>query len=121
MIETYNADNSYVEGTVVIAGGAADIMQGALGYRAIGVVKTSKSSGTDVIIKGQTPIRVLGPVSKGDRLIAFRKGTAISCENSIPGWINTDDEDITYDFFVFAVSLEDNDTMDEKTIKAFVL
>jgi len=129
LAEKYLADQDYPVGTVVMVGGDAEVTESAVGYLAIGIVSAKPAfmmnkdleGGTYIALKGRVPVRVRYPVCKGDRLISFNRGTAISCENSISGVIDLDNEDISYDIWVFAIALEDNDGVEERLVEAVIL
>jgi hypothetical protein len=129
LAEKYIADNEYETGTVVKVGGDAEVTLGTLGSRAFGVVSGAPAylmnkdleNGTPIALKGRVPVKVFGPVSKGDRLISCNHGAAISCEVDIPGFINTQDADISYDNLVFAIALESSSDNETKLIEAIIL
>jgi len=129
LAEKYLADADYPVGTVVIVGGSAEVTESAAGFRALGVVSAKPAfmmnkdlvGGTYIALKGRVPVRIKYAVAKGDRLIAFNRGTAISCENSISGVIDLDNEDVSYDHLVFAIALEDNDSVEERLVEAVIL
>jgi hypothetical protein len=79
LAEVYTSDQQYSAGTVVIFGGEAEVMQSNSSHdtRIAGVVSTEpaylmngSATGVPVALQGRVPCRVLGPVSKGDRLVA---------------------------------------------------
>jgi hypothetical protein len=63
--------------------------------------------GTYIALKGRVPVRVLGSVKKGDRLIAGNNGCAV------PGIPHAND--------VFAIALESNSDVSEKLVEAVIL
>ena len=84
LAENYTSDEKYVPGTVVIFGGANEITKSTISHdpAVAGVVSTNPGylmnnalDGISVALQGRVPTRVLGPVSKGDRLVS----------SSIPG------------------------------------
>jgi hypothetical protein len=116
LAEKYLADKDYEPGTVMMIGGPAEVTQSGFAARAIGVVSTNPAymmnselqGGTYIALKGRVPVKVYGPISKGDDLVAHNFGHAIS--------INVDGDPTK----VFAVALEDfNDT--EGVIEALIL
>jgi len=116
LAEKYLADQEYDPGTVMMIGGSAEVTQSGFAARAIGVVSTNPAymmnselqGGTYIALKGRVPVKVYGPISKGDDLVAHNFGHAIS--------INVDGDPTK----VFAVALEDfNDT--EGVIEALIL
>lgn len=117
LAEKYLADETYSTGTVVMIGGDAEITAAQSNYRAVGVVSENPShimnsglqGGTIVGLKGRVPVKVLGKVKKGDRLISADNGVAIA-------YTLTDDSSL-----VFAVALETNKSDDIKLVEALVL
>jgi len=80
----------------------SEVRSSNIGERAIGVVSanpaylmnTDLEGGTAIALKGRVPVKVFGPIKKGDRLEAFSKGMATKAsENSTN---------------VFAIALESN-------------
>ena len=116
LAEKYLADKEYDVGTVMIVGGEQEVTASVcVGQRAIGVVSgnpgymmnTELDGGTYVALKGRVPVRVIGQVRKGDRLVAAPNGCAIVSEDSNA---NT-----------FAVALESDLNKEVKIIEAIVL
>lgn len=115
LAEKYLADKEYAPGTVVAVGGEAEVTAASYGDRAIGVVSTNPAfmmnkdleGGTYVALKGRVPVRVLGAVRKGQRLVAAQGGTAA------PAVPHAND--------VFAIALESNDNVEEKLVEAVIL
>jgi hypothetical protein len=79
LAEIYTSDQPYPSGTVVIFGGEAEVTQSHSSHdtRIAGVVSTNPAYlmnhdavGVPVALQGRVPCRVLGPVSKGDRVVA---------------------------------------------------
>ena len=79
LAEIYTSDQQYAPGTVVVFGGEAEVTQSHSPNdpRIAGVVSTepaylmnSKENGVAVALQGRVPCRVLGPVSKGDRVVS---------------------------------------------------
>jgi len=79
LAEIYTSDFDYEPGTVVIFGGTAEVTVSTLSHdtRIAGVVSTnpaylmnSTETGVEVALMGRVPCSVLGPVAKGDRLVA---------------------------------------------------
>jgi hypothetical protein len=115
LAEKYLADAEYEHGTVMVVGGIKEVTASSLGQRAIGVVSHSPAyimnsdleNGTLVALKGRVPIKVSGPIRKGDKLIAANNGTAIRSMGT------------TAD--VFAVALEDSDDHGIKLVESVIL
>jgi hypothetical protein len=79
LAEIYTSDQQYLPGTVLIFGGEQEVTQSTSSHdtRIAGVVSTdpaylmnSTVNGVAVALQGRVPCRVLGPVIKGDRLVA---------------------------------------------------
>jgi len=79
LAENYTSDSDYASGTVLVFGGEAEVTQSHSSHdtRIAGVVSTNPAylmngaeSGIAVALQGRVPCRVLGPVSKGDRVVA---------------------------------------------------
>jgi hypothetical protein len=115
LAEKYLADAEYEPGTVVVVGGEAEVTASSWGQRALGVVSTNPAymmnseleGGTYIALKGRVPVKVVGAVKKGDRLIATANGCATA------GTPHSSD--------VFAIALETNSDVLVKIIEAVVL
>jgi len=102
--EKYLADATYDEGTVLMVGGVKEVTAAQYSNRALGVVSTKPAvmmnadlvDGTFVALKGRVPVKVIGTVKKGDRLVAADTGVAKVLES-------LDDASL-----VFAIALTDN-------------
>ena len=79
LAENYTSDQQYPPGTVLVFGGEAEVTQSTASHdtRIAGVVSTNPAylmngaeSGIPVALQGRVPCQVLGPVAKGDRLVA---------------------------------------------------
>jgi len=116
LAEKYLADKDYEVGTVVAIGGAAEVREAQFGDRAIGVVSENPafrmnedlSNGTYIALKGRVPVKVVGSVKKGDRLVASNNGCAIYA--SFHQFAD-----------VFAIALESSDDTGIKIVEALVL
>jgi hypothetical protein len=115
LAEKYLADQEYEVGTVVSVGGEKEVTACQWGDRAIGVVSANPAymmnseleGGTYIALKGRVPVKVIGAVKKGQRLIAGQNGTAV------PGVPHSSD--------VFAIALETNTDIGVKFVEALVL
>ena len=115
LAERYLADADYEVGTVVVIGGEKEVTASSIGQRAIGAVSENPAfmmnshleGGTYIALKGRVPVKVSGPVKKGDRMVAGDNGAA-SATNSH----NAD---------VFAIALEDNSSLDVKLVECVIL
>jgi len=116
LAEKYLADQEYPIGTVVTVGGSAEIKSVDFSDRAIGVVSANPGlimneelvGGTLVALKGRVPVRVVGSIRKGDRLVSSSNGCAIHAS-------------FHQHSDVFAVALETNLNTEEKLVEAVVL
>lgn len=114
LAEKYLADQEYEVGTVVIVGGSAEVCACKCNTLPIGVVSKNPGymmnseleNGTYIALKGRVPVKVTGPVNKGDCLIAADNGYAQATFNMAPG--------------VFAVALDTNDN-DFGIVEAVIL
>ena len=79
LAEIYTSDKKYVPSTVLIFGGDKEVTISTVSHdpRIAGVVSTnpaylmnSTETGVEVALQGRVPCQVLGPVEKGDRLVA---------------------------------------------------
>jgi len=116
LAEKYLTDKEYEVGTVVMIGGEKEVTATTgFGDRAIGVVSANPAfmmnkdleGGTYIALKGRVPVRVIGAVAKGQRLIASNNGCAVG---AVP---HAND--------VFAIALETNNDISEKIIEAVIL
>lgn len=115
LAEKYLPDADYEVGTVVVIGGEKEITASTWGQRAIGVISANPAymmnseleGGVYVALKGRVPVKVIGAVKKGDRLIASNNGFATA---AVP---HAND--------VFAIALESNSDSGVKTIEAVIL
>jgi hypothetical protein len=84
LAEKYLADEEYEVGTVLMVGGEKEVTACQPGHRAFGAVSGAPAylmnngltGGTPVALKGRVPLKVLGHVNKGDRLVASTDGCA---------------------------------------------
>jgi hypothetical protein len=116
LAEKYLADKEYEVGTVVTVGGEAEVRASVFGDRALGVVSANPAymmnseleGGTYVALKGRVPVKVIGSIRKGDRLVATDNGYAIHASfHQHPD--------------VFAIALESSNDTGVKLIEAVVL
>ena len=114
LAEKYLADRNYEPGTVVSVGGEKEITASTIGDRPIGVISTNPAymmnmdleGGIYVALKGRVPVKVTGPVKKGDKLVANIEGTASVA---------------LYPIDVFAIALETSTDIGIKIIEAVIL
>jgi hypothetical protein len=120
LAENYVSDSDYTPGTVVVFGGEKEItVTSEVGdERVAGVISTnpaylmnSGEPGLPVALRGKVPVRVIGPVAKGDSLVT----------STTPGVAFSVGRDRAYAQAVFAKSLESNNTDNEKVILAVII
>lgn len=120
LAENYVADADYAPGTVVVFGGEAEITisKDAADERVAGVISTQPAHlmnagqpGLPVALRGRVPVRVIGPVFKGDSLVT----------SSTSGHAQSVGRDRSYAQAVFAKSVETNTSPGEKIITAVIL
>lgn len=122
LAERFSADALYSAGTLVRIGGEKEITQEnhIASEVVLGVISTnpaylmndlehSKENYPPVVLNGRAPVRVIGPVRKGDRLISAGNGLAKSA----------DKDEITA-FNVIGRSLENKYTDDEGSVLAIL-
>ena len=122
LAEIYRPDTVYDAGTVVIFGGSEEITvtNVVADCRVAGAISTNPAylmngdeQGLPLALRGKVPVKVIGPVSKGDMLVtANTEGYAVSVNN-----ISTDYNPNA----VFARSLEDNGQHEMREIWAVIL
>jgi hypothetical protein len=122
LAERFSSDQPYPAGTVVALGGVNEITaaEEALSEDVFGVISTraaylmNGAAGSDethppVAVNGRVPVRVVGRVKKGDRLVAAGNGLArAGAKNELSPWN------------VIGRSLEDKHDTGEGTIEAIV-
>jgi len=116
LAEKYLADAEYAVGTVIMVGGDAEVTASTWGSRAIGVVSANPAyimnddleGGTAIALKGRVPVRVIGAIRKGDRIIASAGGLASAgiAHSSVD---------------VIGIALESNSDMSEKLVECVIL
>jgi hypothetical protein len=125
LAEKYLADQEYEVGTVVCVGGEAEVTACNLGDRAFGAVSANPAymmnaglvGGTYIALKGRVPVKVIGTVKKGDKLIAGNDGcagTASLLLKNVP--IKAGNFPDT-----FAIALESSDDEGVKLVEAIIL
>jgi hypothetical protein len=115
LAEKYLADAEYVPGTVVSIGGEKEVTESKFGDIGLGVVSTNPAymmnsqlvGGTYIALKGRVPVKVNGPVHKGNPLVPGDNGC---------GQVTMDPNKR-----VFAIALETNLDHGVKIIEAVVL
>jgi len=121
LAEKYLTDKNYEVGTVVSVGGDAEVTECTLGDRAFGAVSANPAfkmndglvGGTYIALKGRVPVKVIGPVKKGDALIANHNGCVSAVREIL--------KDVHTSYDTFAIALESNDDADIKLVEAIIL
>jgi len=122
LAERFETDAEYEPGTVVELGGAAEITAAVteLSEEVFGVISTkaafvmNSKAGNDqthppIAVQGRVPIKVIGKIKKGDRLVSAGNGIARAGKKSeINAWN------------VIGRSLEDKNTLDTGIVEAVV-
>ncbi len=125
LAEKYLADKEYEVGTVVVVGGDAEVTACSAGDRAFGAVSQNPAymmnsglvGGTYIALKGRVPVKVVGPVKKGDKLIAAAEGCAAEASSilrNMPIRAGTFPD-------TFAIALETNDAPGVKLVECIIL
>lgn len=122
LAERYEADEEISPGTVVVFGGDKEITASSFDndHRVAGVISTdpaylmndkySNETHPPVALRGRVPVKVIGPVRKGDLLVTSSvKGHAMA------GGVNSNPH------CVFAKSLVDDNDSGERVIEAVIL
>jgi len=115
LAEKYLADVDYEIGTVVCVGGEKEVTACFRTDKAIGVVSgnpafmmnSELAGGTYIALKGRVPVRVIGAVNKGEKLVTADNGCASATTGQTLG--------------VFAIALESNSDEGIKIVEALVL
>lgn len=116
LAEKYLTDNVYETGTVMMVGGDKEMTACHFGARAIGAISANPAymmnsaleGGQYVALKGRVPVKVVGRVNKGDRMIASDGGCAIAGQHHTAA-------------DTFAIALESNDNTDVKLVECLIL
>jgi hypothetical protein len=115
LAEKYATDVEYEVGTVIVIGGEKEATASMTGDKAIGVISVkyaylmnSEADGQAVGLKGRVPVKVIGAIKKGDRLVAADNGCAVLAVES--QYSN-----------VFAIALETNNDSDVKLVECVIL
>jgi len=120
LAENFRPDALMSPGTIVALGGAEEItaVNEELSSNVFGVVSSkpaylmnsAQEGGAPVAVAGRVPVRVVGMVNKGDRLVSAGNGMARAAQS---------DESINA-FNVIGRAIQTKTTMEEGTVEAFV-
>jgi hypothetical protein len=121
LAERYTSDAVYEAGTVVVFGGNAEItttntfadvsVAGAISTEPA-YLMNAMEEGLPVALRGRIPLKVIGPVAKGDLLVTAGQN---------PGYATSVGRSTDYPLAVFAKSLENNQEPGVKIITAVIL
>lgn len=120
LAERYVADAEYAPGTVVVFGGEQEITVTTLhgDGRVAGAISTNPAylmndtiTGLPLALRGRVPVKVIGPVRKGDSLVT---STTVGCAVSVG-------TELTWGQSVFAKSLVTDLNEGERLIEAVIL
>jgi hypothetical protein len=122
LAERFSADAVYTPGTVLTIGGTAEVTMEMRdsSESVLGVVSSNPAylmnaevgdnqTHPAVALSGRVPVRVIGPVKKGNRLVSAGNGLARAAEMA----------ELTA-FNVIGRALESNDSANEKLVDAIV-
>lgn len=121
LAEIYSADSDYEAGTVVVFGGEKEItITGEYADVTVaGAISTgpaylmnSGAEGLPVALRGRVPVKVIGPVCKGDLLVTA---------GANPGYAVSIGKSTQYPLAVFAKSIETNTDEGVKVITAVII
>jgi len=120
LAENFRPDALMAPGTIVALGGVEEItaVNEELTNKVFGVVSSkpaylmnsAQEGGAPVAVAGRVPVRVVGMVNKGDRLVSAGNGMARAAQ---------EDESINA-FNVIGRAIQTKTTMEEGTVEAFV-
>jgi hypothetical protein len=115
LAEKYTTDQEYDPGTVIVVASAGDAEGTAsytTGQRVLGVVSTNPAfimndelDGQAIALRGRVPVKVVGPIRKGQPLICNQDGKGVHGDT-----INS-----------FAISLETNEERSVKLVECVIL
>jgi hypothetical protein len=121
LAEIYAADAEYEPGTVVVFGGDAEItvtnqfadvgVAGAISTNPAYLMNDA-ATGVPVALRGRVPVRVIGPVVKGDLLVTAGQN---------PGYATSVGRSTEYPLAVFAKAIETNTAEGTKVIEAVII
>lgn len=116
--EMFRSDAQYAPGTIVALGGAEEVtkVNHELSDQVFGVISTQPAylmndsvDGSPIAVAGRVPVRVVGMVNKGDRLVSAGNGIARA---AAPSEANS--------FNVIGRAIDSKTTIEEGTVEAFV-
>jgi hypothetical protein len=125
LAEKYLPDQEYDVGTVVSVGGDAEVTACNLLDRAFGAVSANPAfkmndglvGGVYIALKGRVPVKVIGAVKKGDKLIAAANG----CAGAAASLLKNQTLKASNFPDTFAIALESNDDEGVKLVEAIII
>jgi hypothetical protein len=120
LAENFRPDQNYMPGTIVALGGVEEITAvndelsdsvfGVISDKPAYLMNSEQDGGAPVAVAGRVPVRCIGLVNKGDRLVSAGNGMARAV---------SEDESINA-FNVIGRAIKNKTTMKEGTVEAFV-
>lgn len=120
LAENFRPDQNYMPGTIVALGGVEEITAvndelsdsvfGVISDKPAYLMNSEQDGGAPVAVAGRVPVRCIGLVNKGDRLVSAGNGIARAV---------SEDESINA-FNVIGRAIKNKTTMKEGTVEAFV-
>ena len=116
--EMFRSDAQYAPGTIVALGGVEEVtkVNQELSDQVFGVISTQPAylmndsvDGAPIAVAGRVPVRVVGTINKGDRLVSAGNGLARA---AAPSEANS--------FNVIGRAIQTKTTLEEGTVEAFV-
>lgn len=125
LAEKYLPDQEYDVGTVVSVGGDAEVTACSLFDRAFGAVSANPAfkmneglvGGVYIALKGRVPVKVIGTVKKGDKLIAADNG----CAGVASALLKNQTLKASSFPDTFAIALESSDDEGVKLVEAIII
>lgn len=121
LAERYESDQQYEPGTVLIFGGPKEVtvtsykadisVAGAVSTDPAYLMNNAAPNSVAVALRGKVPVKVYGPVKKGDLLVT----------SSMSGHAESVGREASYGVAIFAKSLEENLSVGTKVINAVIL
>jgi hypothetical protein len=121
LAEKYLPDSEYEPGTVVVFGGDEEIttttefadsaVAGVISTDPAFLMNQKLDGGLPLALRGRVPVKVTGPVNKGDSLVT----------STVPGYAQSVGKDKTYGQAVFAKAIVTDLSEGEKVIEAVIL
>jgi hypothetical protein len=121
LAENYAGDREYEPGTVLIFGGEQEVTEctkycdarvaGAVSTNPAYLMNGALENGTPIALRGRVPVKVIGPVAKGDLLVT----------SDTPGHAVAVSPDVNYGPAVFAKAIQNKSSEGAGLIEAVIL